>query len=128
MFLQRDQFTPDAGIETTAFWIDIVLDADRGDSGAFLVVDGAHDVQGVAVPRVAIRDNRNADRFGDVPFDFELLAGRDKACVGNAFQRCGNRKTAGPNGVESSSLDQFGTEGIMGADGLDNAWSSEQLS
>src|SRR5690242_11107416 len=116
MFFNWNQLTADTGVKTATLRVDVVLDADGGDTGPFTVVDGAHDIQRIAVSRIAIGDNGDAHRFGDVALNFELLAGRDEAGVWNAFQRGRNGETAGPDPVEASTFDQAGAQRVMCAD------------
>jgi hypothetical protein len=87
MFSHGDQFTPDARVEAAPFGIGVVLDTNAGHTGPLPVVDGAYDIQGVAVAGIAVGDDGDTHRLDDIPLDGELFAGFDEAGVGDAFPR-----------------------------------------
>ena len=85
MFFNRNQLTADTGVKTAAFRVDIVFDADGGDSGSFTVVHRAHDVQCIAVTCITIGNDRDVHGVGDVAFNFQLFAGMIKLASGMHF-------------------------------------------
>ncbi len=121
VFVDRNQLAANACVKTAALRIHVVFNANGGDAGPFAVVHRAHDVQRVSVTRVAIRDHRNVHGCGNVTLDFELLAGRDEAGVGNAFQGRGNRKSARPHPVKPGLFDQTGAQRVVGAHDLERS-------
>ena len=69
-----------------AFRADLVFDVDGGDTGVFKIAHGAHDVNGIAVAGIGVRDHRDADRARDVAgVGRHLLAG-DEADIGQTEQ------------------------------------------
>ena len=121
-----NQLAAEAGVKTASLGIDVILDADGRDAGPFVVVDGPHHVQGIAIASVAVGDNRNADRLDHVPLNLQLLGRGDEAGVRHAFEGGRNTEPAGPNRIESGLLDQLGAERIVSSDGLDDAGTLEQ--
>ncbi len=69
VFFDWNQFSTDPCVETAALRVDVVLDANSGYASSFPVVDGAHDVQRISVPRVAIGDDGNRDSLRNVALD-----------------------------------------------------------
>ena len=118
MFIDGDQLPADAGVKTAPLGIDVILNADRSNTRSLTIVDGAHDVQGIAVPGVAIRNNGDGHRFRNVAFHLELLTRCDETRVGNALQRGRNGEPTGPHAVEAGPLDQPGAERVMSPDDL----------
>ena len=73
MFVNGNQFAADPRVETTSLWEDVIFNANSGNAGSFMVVHRTHDIQGIPIPRITVRDNGNRDRFGHVTFNTHLF-------------------------------------------------------
>src|SRR5215467_6500745 len=128
VLFDRNQLPADAGVKTAALRVYVVLDANGGDSGPLTVVDGAHDIQRIAVSGIAIGDDRDIHSLGDVALNLELFAGCDEAGVRNALERGRNGEAACPDTVEAGAFDQTGTQRVVSADNFKRSRSLERSS
>jgi hypothetical protein len=114
VLLDRGQLALDAGVEGAALGEDVVLDADRGDALALVAAHHVDDVDRVAVPVVAVGDDRDLDGVDHPGGGPQLVGHREDVRVGHAVGR-GDLEAAGPDGVEAGLLDQLGREAVVGA-------------
>ena len=82
------------------------------ESGGGVSLDRAFDVYGVAVPRVAVADDRNAHGLANISSLVDHFRVRGHACIRQAQTRGGNAEAAHEGQRKAGLLDETGGHGI----------------
>ena len=91
---------------------DLVLQVDGGHPGGFVFPHRAPHIERVAVARIRVADDRNADGVGDIPGVGHHFGHRQQAHIGEAA--LGGR--AGPGHIHGAVAHILGNAGVQGVE------------
>ena len=110
------EFAPDVRVETRPLREDVVLDRDAGDARPLVLLDGADDVEGIAVAVVAVGDDRHVHGVVHVPRRLEVLGHREEVHVRHRPLRGGHGEARCPHDREAGLLGEPCAQRVVRAD------------